>query len=139
MQIQTVAALEGFFLAMALFPDVQRKAQEEIDRVFGKPTFPTMADREKLPYIEAVAKEALRWHTVANLGVPHRTDEDDIVEGHLIPRDAMLIPNIWYLRSALAVNSPSLLIIRQVIQQRSRALSRASSFPTRAIHPLRWQ
>ncbi|KAJ5242058.1 uncharacterized protein N7469_000385 [Penicillium citrinum] len=91
----TVAALEGFFLAMALFPDVQRKAQEEIDRVFGKPTFPTMADREKLPYIEAVAKEALRWHTVANLGVPHRTDEDDIVEGYLIPRDAMLIPNIW--------------------------------------------
>ncbi|OQE21680.1 hypothetical protein PENSTE_c011G00749 [Penicillium steckii] len=91
----TVAALEGFFLAMALFPDVQRKAQEEIDRVFGKPTFPTMADREKLPYIDAVVKEALRWHTVANLGVPHRTDEDDIVEGYLIPRDAMLIPNIW--------------------------------------------
>ncbi|KAJ5980223.1 hypothetical protein N7481_007521 [Penicillium waksmanii] len=91
----TVASLEGFFLAMALFPDVQRKAQEEIDRVFGKAYFPTMADREKLPYTDAVAKEALRWHTVANLGVPHRTDEDDVVDGFLIPRDAMLLPNIW--------------------------------------------
>lgn len=97
---------------MALFPDVQRKAQEEIDRVFGKPTFPTMADREKLPYIEAVVKEALRWHTVANLGVPHRTDEDDIVEGYLIPRDAMLIPNIWYLKFTLAMNTLWLLMVR---------------------------
>ena len=93
-----MAALEGFFLAMALFPDVQRKAQEEIDRVFGKPTFPTMADREKLPYVNAVVKEALRWHTVANLGVPHRTDEDDVVDGFLIPRDAMLLPNIWFVK-----------------------------------------
>lgn len=29
----TVSAVETFFLAMALYPDVQRRAQEEIDRV----------------------------------------------------------------------------------------------------------
>ncbi|KAJ5109988.1 hypothetical protein N7532_002633 [Penicillium argentinense] len=91
----TVAALEGFFLAMVLFPEVQRKAQEEIDSVFGKPSFPSVADREKLPYINAIVKEALRWHTVGPLGVPHRTDEDDIVGDYLIPKDAMLLPNIW--------------------------------------------
>jgi hypothetical protein len=87
---------------MALFPDVQRKAQEEIDRVFGKAYFPTMADRSKLPYVDAVAKEALRWHTVANLGVPHRTDEDDVVDGFLIPKDAMLLPNIWCVASKIS-------------------------------------
>ncbi|KAJ6011441.1 hypothetical protein N7451_002853 [Penicillium sp. IBT 35674x] len=90
----TVAALEGFFLAMTLFPDVQRKAQEEIDRVFGGPALPTVEDRERLPYIDAVVKEALRWHVVAPLGVPHRTDEDDIVAGYLIPKGALLLPNI---------------------------------------------
>jgi hypothetical protein len=28
-----VSVVETFFLAMALYPDIQRKAQEEIDRV----------------------------------------------------------------------------------------------------------
>ncbi|KAJ5648513.1 hypothetical protein N7490_004885 [Penicillium lividum] len=91
----TVSALEGFFLAMILFPDIQRKAQEEIDRVFGEPTLPTVADRERLPYIDAVVKETLRWHVVAPLGVPHRTDEDDIIDGFMIPKNALLLPNIW--------------------------------------------
>ncbi|KAJ5148560.1 hypothetical protein N7448_000138 [Penicillium atrosanguineum] len=91
----TVGVLEGFFLAMLLFPDVQHKAQAEMDKVFGKPTFPTAADRETLPYLNAVVKEALRWHTVSPLGIPHRTDEDDIISGFLIPKDAILLPNIW--------------------------------------------
>ncbi|KAJ5761024.1 hypothetical protein N7520_008180 [Penicillium odoratum] len=91
----TVSALEGFFLAMILFPEIQRKAQEEIDRVFGEPTLPTVADRERLPYIDAVVKETLRWHVVTPLGVPHRTDEDDIINGFLIPKNALLLPNIW--------------------------------------------
>ncbi|KAJ5793144.1 uncharacterized protein N7503_009122 [Penicillium pulvis] len=90
----TVAALAGFFLAMTLFPDVQRKAQDEIDRVFGEPALPTLDDRDRLPYIDAVVKEVLRWHVVAPLGVPHRTDEDDIVAGYLIPKNALLLPNI---------------------------------------------
>jgi cytochrome P450 len=82
---------------MMLFPDVQRKAQAEIDKVFGKPTFPTANDRDILPYLDAVVKEALRWHTVGAFGIPHRTDEDDVVNGLLIPKNAILLPNIWYL------------------------------------------
>jgi len=81
---------------MTLFPEVQRKAQEELDRVFGGPALPTVEDRERLPYIDAIVKEALRWHVVAPLGVPHRTDEDDIVAGYLIPKNALLLPNIRY-------------------------------------------
>lgn len=81
---------------MTLFPDVQRKAQEEIDRLFGGPALPTVEDRERLPYVDAIVKEALRWHVVTPLGVPHRTDEDDIVAGYLIPKNAVLLPNIRY-------------------------------------------
>lgn len=89
---------------MTLFPDVQRKAQDEIDRVFGGPAMPTVEDRDRLPYIDAVVKEALRWHVVAPLGVPHRTDEDDIVAGYLIPKNALLLPNIRYEPSHPAVS-----------------------------------
>jgi hypothetical protein len=81
---------------MMLFPDVQRKAQAEMDNVFGGPTLPTVTDQEKLPYLNAIVKESIRWHSVAPLGIPHRTDEDDIINGFLIPKNAIIVPNIWY-------------------------------------------
>ncbi|KAJ5887491.1 hypothetical protein N7495_007532 [Penicillium taxi] len=91
----TVSTMEAFFLAMLLYPEVQGKAQAELDHVLGETTLPTVADRPKLPYINAIVRELLRWHPVAPLGVPHRADEDDIINGFLIPKNAVLIANIW--------------------------------------------
>ncbi|KAJ5421624.1 hypothetical protein N7491_010069 [Penicillium cf. griseofulvum] len=91
----TTGILEGFFLGMMLFPDVQHKAQAEMDELFGKPTLPSAADRERLPYVNAIVKEAIRWHTVAPMGIPHKTDEDDIINGYVIPKNAIILPNIW--------------------------------------------
>lgn len=82
---------------MMLHPEVQRKAQEEIDRVVGTERLPGVADREKLPYIDAIVKEVLRWNPVAPMGLPHMTTEDDVCEGYLIPKGALLLPNIWYI------------------------------------------
>lgn len=81
---------------MMLHPEVQRKAQEEIDRVVGTERLPGVADREKLPYIDAIVNEVLRWNPVAPMGLPHMTTEDDVCEGCLIPKGALLLPNIWY-------------------------------------------
>lgn len=94
--IQTVSALEGFYLAMMLHPNVQLKAQAELDQVLGPNAFPSIEDRDKLPYINAIVTEALRWHTVAPLGLPHKTDQDDVIAGYLIPKGALLLANIWY-------------------------------------------
>lgn len=80
---------------MMLHPNVQQKAQAELDQVLGPNAFPSVEDRDKLPYINAIVTEALRWHTVAPLGLPHKTDQDDIVDGYLIPKGALLLPNIW--------------------------------------------
>jgi cytochrome P450 len=88
--------MANFFLAMTLFPEVQRKAQLEIDRVIGNSRLPGFEDRANLPYIDAIVKEVLRWHPVAPMGLPHMTTEDDICEGYLIPKGAYLMPNIWY-------------------------------------------
>jgi cytochrome P450 len=52
---------------MTLYPDVQRKAQEEIDHVVGNSRLPDYSDEDKLPYIQAVLKEVLRWHPVTPL------------------------------------------------------------------------
>jgi cytochrome P450 len=97
-KIQTVSALKSFFLVLTLYPDVQRKAQEEIDRVVGVDRLPSYDDRGNLPYIDALVKEVLRWHPIAPMGLPHATDEDDVVNGYLIPKGAMLLANIWYVQ-----------------------------------------
>lgn len=54
---------------MTLYPEVQRKAQAEIDRVIGNSRLPDYSDQEELPYVDAVLKEVLRWHPVTPLGM----------------------------------------------------------------------
>ncbi|KAJ5572746.1 hypothetical protein N7450_009730 [Penicillium hetheringtonii] len=103
----TVSAIETFFLAMALFPDIQRKAQAEIEQVLGSCQLPKMSDRSRLPYVDAVVKEVLRWHPVAPMGIPHMSTEDDIWNEYLIPKGSLLMPNIWGLmHDPLAYHDP---------------------------------
>lgn len=49
--------------------DVQKKAQAELDAVMGSDRLPTLADRENLPYVNALLLEVLRWNTVAPTGL----------------------------------------------------------------------
>ncbi|KAF8067015.1 cytochrome P450 [Lyophyllum atratum] len=91
----TVSAEYAFFLAMVLNPDVQKKAQAEIDAVIGNDRLPTLADRPHLPYINAVVSEVLRWNSVAPTGVPHTAMEDGIISGYLIPKGSIIIANLW--------------------------------------------
>ena len=79
---------------MARHPEIQRKAQEEIDRVVGTDRLPTIEDRESLPYLNLVIAEVLRYNPIAPI-VPHSLDEDDIYEGHLIPKGAWVMVNMW--------------------------------------------
>ncbi len=53
---------------MLLYPDIQAKAQAEIDAVIGSDRLPRFDDREHLPYANALALEVTRWHTVAPTG-----------------------------------------------------------------------
>lgn len=91
----TVSSLMTFFLAMIMFPEVQKKARDELDSVTGGSRLPVSADREKLPYIEAIMKETHRWHPVAPMGLPHSSTKEDAIRGYRIPKGALLLPNNW--------------------------------------------
>lgn len=67
----TVSTLQTFFLAMAMFPEAQKKAQAEIDAIVGHTRFPTFADRPALLYLEALIMEISRWNTVSPLGASY--------------------------------------------------------------------
>ena len=62
--------MQTLFLAMALYPEVQKKAQAEIDAVVGPNRLPDFHDCPSLPYINAVIKESSRWNLVFPLGRP---------------------------------------------------------------------
>ncbi|THU99695.1 cytochrome P450, partial [Dendrothele bispora CBS 962.96] len=82
----TMSAICTFFLAMSLYPDVQRKAQQELDTVLGHGKLPTFDDRSSLPYIDAIYLEVMRWHPAIPLGVQHVSIKDIYYKGHYIPK-----------------------------------------------------
>lgn len=53
---------------MAHNPEVQARAQAELDLVIGNTRLPTFEDRSRLPYIDAMISEAMRWNPVTPLG-----------------------------------------------------------------------
>lgn len=55
-------------LAMLQHPEVQERAQAEIDAVVGSDRLPNFDDRPNLPYVEATWMETLRLYSVAPLG-----------------------------------------------------------------------
>ena len=81
---------------MSLYPDVQAKAQTELDRFVGPNRLPTFNDYDNLIYIRAVVLETLRWLPVAPLGLPHSTTRDDEYKGMRIPSGTIIFPVSFY-------------------------------------------
>ncbi|KAG8212969.1 cytochrome P450 [Butyriboletus roseoflavus] len=89
------STLHAFILAMLLYPEVQAKAQAEIDSVIGSDRLPHFDDRVQLPYVDAILRELVRWNPVVPLGIPHATSGDDVYEGYFIPKGAFVMINVW--------------------------------------------
>ena len=100
--------MQSFVLAMAMYPEVQRKAQAELDAVIGCDRLPNFNDLESLPFVNAVVKETLRWQPVLPMGgspnqmtklyslsyymptgVAHYSMKDDEYEGFFIPKGSI--------------------------------------------------
>lgn len=92
----TVSSISSFILAMTLFPAVQKKAKEEISAIIGVDRLPQFEDREKLPYINALVKETLRWIPVVPLALTHVADEEIKYGGFYIPKGTYLVPAVWW-------------------------------------------
>ena len=74
-----------FFLMMARHPDIQKRAQDEVDTIIGENRIPNATDRPFLPYINCIIKELLRFNPVVPL-VVHSPEKDDSFSGYLIPK-----------------------------------------------------
>ncbi|KAH9952753.1 CyP450 monooxygenase [Russula dissimulans] len=82
----TVFSMTALFVALILYPEVQRRAQAELDLVLSRDRLPVIEDKPRLPYIEAMCKELTRWRMVTPMGVPRASAEDDVYRGFFIPK-----------------------------------------------------
>jgi len=91
----TASVLTSTIQALVTNPEVQRKAQAEIDAVVGEDRMPTWEDYEDLPYTAAMVKESHRWRPVAPLSVPHALSEGMLCQSSkTFPRLKSLVPPV---------------------------------------------
>ncbi|CAG7853101.1 SubName: Full=Uncharacterized protein {ECO:0000313/EMBL:CCA72098.1} [Serendipita indica DSM 11827] len=77
-------------------PEVTKKMQSDIDSVIGRDRLPTAKERNHLPYSNAVWKEAIRYKCSMPLGIPHSSNEDQLINGHFIPKGSIINPNFGF-------------------------------------------
>ena len=92
-QDTTWSTLVVFILNMVLHPEIQRKAQKQIDGVVGPDRLPNFEDRSRLPYLDCIVQETLRWCPVSPIGLPHRSLQDDEYNGMFIPSGSYVYAN----------------------------------------------
>jgi hypothetical protein len=66
--LQTASLVLSFIVEAMLRPEIQTMAQEELDAVTGRERLPTLEDRPRLPFVDAVCKEVCRCRPVLPLG-----------------------------------------------------------------------
>ncbi|KAJ7843055.1 cytochrome P450 [Mycena olivaceomarginata] len=91
----TSSYLQSLILALIAYPETQRKAQEEVDRVVGEHRMPTLNDLEEMPYIRAMILETHRFRPVAPLMIPHCTLTAEEYNGFIIPQGTTIFVNAW--------------------------------------------
>ncbi|KAI3673339.1 hypothetical protein L6452_39456 [Arctium lappa] len=93
----TVAIILEWILArMVLHPEIQAKAQSEIEEVVGSGRPVSDSDLQNLPYLHAIVKETLRVHPPGPLLSWARLAIHDTQVGpHLVPAGTTAMVNMW--------------------------------------------
>ncbi|KAL5402408.1 hypothetical protein PMIN04_012994 [Paraphaeosphaeria minitans] len=85
--------MQWFTALIPAHPHVQKRAQDELDRIVGRDRLPTVEDEANLPYCRAIIKEIERCHNPFWLGTPHMASRDFVYGEHLIPKGTVVVLN----------------------------------------------
>ncbi|KIL63723.1 hypothetical protein M378DRAFT_186940 [Amanita muscaria Koide BX008] len=91
----TAVAIANCILALLKYPDILRRAQEQIDSVVPFGDLPTFKHQDQLPLITAICMESMRWRDVTPLAVPHLLTQDDVYKGYRLPKGSIVVANSW--------------------------------------------
>ncbi|XP_014616131.1 PREDICTED: methyl farnesoate epoxidase-like [Polistes canadensis] len=92
--IETTTNTIGFVIAfLSVKQDIQKKIHDELDDVLGKDILPRLANRNRLPYLQATLAEVARMGNVGPTSVPHRAINDATLLGYNIKKDSIMLAN----------------------------------------------
>ncbi|XP_021956868.1 methyl farnesoate epoxidase [Folsomia candida] len=93
----TSSTLSWMMIYLSKFPNVQKKFQEEIESITGNTRPTAVSDRPNMPYTEALIAETLRFSSITPQGVQHRAMKDHEYKGYLIPKDTVIMANVYHI------------------------------------------
>ncbi|ENI04575.1 hypothetical protein COCC4DRAFT_40692 [Bipolaris maydis ATCC 48331] len=90
----TATFIHSFIIALINYPEIQRKAQQEIDTVVGPDRWPKLKDYENVPYIRAIVDEVIRFKPSAPVAIPHVSTAELHYKGYRIPKGSTIFLNV---------------------------------------------
>ncbi|XP_075057406.1 cytochrome P450 2K1-like [Mixophyes fleayi] len=87
----TTTTLRWGLLLMMKYPEIQKKVQNEIERVIGSAQ-PQTEHRKEMPYTDAVIHEIQRFGDIVPGNLPHAASQDVTFRGYFIPKGTIIIP-----------------------------------------------
>ena len=92
---ETVSTTLWWVIAyMVNYPDVQRKAQRELDDIVGRDRFPSLDDRPNMPFFQATIMEVQRLANIGDCTIPHYTLKDTFLCGHRVPKGTVVLVDL---------------------------------------------
>ncbi|XP_051735258.1 steroid 17-alpha-hydroxylase/17,20 lyase isoform X3 [Ctenopharyngodon idella] len=76
-------------------PQVQDRVQAELDECLGRDRPPSLSDRSRLPFLDAVLCEVMRIRPVSPILIPHVAMQDTSLGGHMVPKGTRVLVNMW--------------------------------------------
>ena len=96
----TAASLSWFILYMIRFPEVQRKCQQEIDKVTdAQGELVNVVTNKRFPFTTAALLETQRISSIAGAGLPHAVRQDTTLGGYRVSKGSIVTANIRFLHT----------------------------------------
>ncbi|XP_075229565.1 methyl farnesoate epoxidase-like [Lycorma delicatula] len=85
-----------FLIQMLIkYPLIQKKAQKELDKIFQESSVPTLKDRNRLNYLEALIMEVQRFCNIAPTTIPHRAKKNVKINDFFIPKNTTVLVSLF--------------------------------------------
>lgn len=88
-------SIEWIMSELVMNPDKMAKVKEELKSVVGDKKLVDESEMPRLPYLQAVIKEVLRFHPPGPLLLPRKAESDQEVNGYFIPKGTQILFNAW--------------------------------------------
>ncbi|KAL3275504.1 hypothetical protein HHI36_020264 [Cryptolaemus montrouzieri] len=90
----TSTSLDFAFMMMILRPDIQQKVQSSLDNAFDRNEPIEYCERHRVPYVEAVLLEVLRFFLITPIIGPRRALHETELGGYRIPKNTTILISI---------------------------------------------